>query len=146
MPADVWHLWDWGKKMKLTRWGAGLWVCPAVESTVPLTVTVLLLCLFGALSVILASGQIGSGSLSVRLCVGQTVGRTEWSSHSELLSGPAVKIKAITAVCSHQFIHVMSDCVVMTSCCFDGSHPAVQVECVHKADNAELHYYFLAKG
>lgn len=57
-----------------------------------------------------------------------------------------MKIKEITAVCSHRFIHVMSDYVVMTSCCFDGSHPAVQVECVHKADIAELHYYFLAKG
>lgn len=53
--------------------------------------------------------------------------------------------KEITAVCAHQFIHVMSDYVVMTSCCFDGSHPAVQVDSVHKTDNRQLHNLFLAK-
>lgn len=38
----------------------------------------------------------------------------------------------------------MSDYVVMTSCCVDGSHPGVQVDSVHKADNRELHNLFLA--
>lgn len=90
--------------------------------------------------------RLGVCPQPVRLCVRQTVSRTECTSHSQLLSGLAPKIKEITAVCPHRFIHAMSDYVVMTSCCFDGSHPAVQVDSVHKADNRELYNLFLAMG
>lgn len=40
----------------------------------------------------------------------------------------------------------MSDYAVVTKCCFDGSHPTVQVDSVHKADNRELYNLLLAKG
>lgn len=29
---------------------------------------------------------------------------------------------------------------------FDGSHPAVQVDCAHKADNREVHHLFFSPG
>lgn len=40
----------------------------------------------------------------------------------------------------------MSDYAVVTKCCFDGSHPTVQVDSVQKADNRELYNLLLAKG
>lgn len=92
------------------------------------------------------SSRLGVCPQPVTLLVRRTVSATECNSHSRPLSPLAPKIKEITAVCSHWFIHATSDYVVMTSCCFDGSHPAVQVDCAHKADNRELHNLFPGYG
>ena len=71
---------------------------------------------------------------------------TECSSHSELLSGLPTKMKEITLFCSHPFILAMSFFMVMTSCCFDSSHLAVQVDRVRKADNNKALNFVLALG
>lgn len=56
----------------------------------------------------------------------------------------ATKIQ-ITAVCSRRFIHVMDVRLCLNSCCFDGSHLAVQVDPLHEADRRELHNLFLVQ-
>lgn len=110
------------------------------------TVLLKAFCLFGAPSFILAPNQVGSVSPTGQAPC-QIDCQQDWMHQSlTIVIRSCSEIKEITAVCSHRFIHAMSDYALVTKCCFDESHPTVQVDSVHKADNRELYNLLLAKG